>query len=438
MTEDPLALLALANPVPATVTPAPIDGLLAKIDNDMPAASRPPESRRRWRPLRLVAPTLGIAVALAVAAAAILLIHTPTQTAQTHPASHTTPTKLIPGFVPSGGMRGTVNLSGVAFTSNTNGVLSFQQCSPCTGAKARTRDWLATTHDAGRHWKVAQAPYNLQDPVFTGVRDGWAFGVSASREALYYVTHDGGTSWTPAHLTGNEIAYTTPVAVADGTAWAIGNHCSSGASCTYAVIRGPAGRSTLTPTASQPAPHAQTMIITAGSKQTAYATTTSNGGRTSHIYATHDDGRHWAQITSGCRDSAPAAIGNDTLWEQCSPRSVAESNDSGGHWHHHQANISSITDLVPVSATIAWAITSPSTLVRTTNDGRTWHAYLHAATKVPAGHPATATAIGVLSATSATTALDYPTAHHRTQILIARAIGPTNPSGFIKLPPGLR
>ena len=64
--------------------------------------------------------------------------------------------------------------------------------------------------------------------MFTGPEDGWAFGTSSSREALYYVTHDGGASWAPAHLTGGEFPYTTTVAVAGGAAWAIGNRCASG------------------------------------------------------------------------------------------------------------------------------------------------------------------------------------------------------------------
>ena len=92
-------------------------------------------------------------------------------------------------------MRGSVLLTGLAFSSSGDGVVSLQQCERCSRSTHGTRDWLATTHDAGGHWKVLPVAYNLEDPVFTGPDDGWAFGTSASGEALYYVTHNGGAAW---------------------------------------------------------------------------------------------------------------------------------------------------------------------------------------------------------------------------------------------------
>lgn len=438
MIDDPLTRLARANPVPASVTPAPFDDLLARIDSGAPVAGRLPAPPRRARLLGFVAPVLGIGVALAVAAAAILLVHHPARTAPAHVGSHSTPAKPPPSLVPKGGMRGTVLLTGIAFTSSADGVVSLQQCEACSRSTSRSRDWLATTHDAGGHWKVVRAGYNLQGPVFTGSKDGWAFGVSASREALYYVTHDSGTSWAPAHLTGGQFPYTTTVAVAGGTAWAIGNHCPSGGSCTYAVMRGAASGSTLAPTAVQPAPNAATMSIVAGSAQTAYATAATNGGRTSRTYATHDDGRHWATITSGCRGALLAAVGDAVLWDVCGAQAVATSDDGGRDWHLRRTSVGRLAELVPVSATTAWAVTSHSALVRTTDSGRTWHGYVYPAAKDPAGLLGAVGPLGVLSATSAAIAFDYPTGHGRTQIMVGRAIGPANPSSFIKLPPGLR
>jgi photosystem II stability/assembly factor-like uncharacterized protein len=336
-------------------------------------------------------------------------------------------------------MRGTVLLTGIAFTSSADGIVSLQQCVACARSTRQSRDWLATTHDAGGHWTVVRAAYNLQDPLFAGPKDGWAFGVSASREALYYVTHDGGASWTPAHLTGGQTPYTTTVAVAGGAAWAIGNHCQSGGPCTYAVMRGAASGSTLAPTAVQPAPNAETMSIVAGSARTAYATATTNGGLASRIYATHDDGRHWATITTGCRGAVrPAAVGDAVLWNVCGARAIATSDDGGRHWRVTRSTVGSLPQLVPVSATTAWAVTSHSALVRTTDNGRTWHGYSYPASKAPAGYPGTFGPLGVLSPTSAAIAFDYPTGHGRTQIMVGRAIGPANPSSFIKLPAGLR
>jgi photosystem II stability/assembly factor-like uncharacterized protein len=440
MIEDPIELLARANPVPGSVTPAPFEDLLARIDDGAPMADRVPVAPRRARLGGFVVPALGIGVALAVAAAAILLIDHPARTAPAHVGSHSTPAKpRRPTPAPSGGMRGTVLLTGVAFTSSADGVVSLQQCEACARSAPRVRDWLATTRDAGAHWKVVQAAYSLQNPVFSGLENGWAFGDSASREALYYVTHDGGVSWAPAHLTGGQFPYTTTVAVAGGVAWAVGNRCVSGGSCTYAVMRGAASGSTLEPTVVQPAPSAATMSIVAGSARTAYATVTTNGGPTSRTYATHDDGNHWATITMGCRGEArPAAVGDAVLWNVCGAHTIATSDDGGRHWHVQRITVGFLPQLVPVSATTAWAVTSHSALVRTIDGGRTWHAYLDPATKNPAGYPGTVWPLGVLSATSAAIASDYPTGHGRTQIMVGRSIGPANRSSFIELPPGLR
>jgi photosystem II stability/assembly factor-like uncharacterized protein len=438
MIDDPLALLARANPVPAPVTPEPFEDVLARIENGAPAAGRLPAAPRRRRLLGFVAPAIGIGVTLAVAAAAILLVHHAVRRAPAHVGSHSTPAKLLPNPAPMGGMRGTVLLTGIAFSSHSDGVVSLQQCEACSQSAPRSRDWLATTHDAGAHWRVIRVAYNLQDPVFTGPEDGWAFGTSASREALYYVTHDGGGSWTPAHLTGGQFPYTTTVAVAGGAAWAIGNRCPSGGSCTYSVMRGAASGSTLAPTAGQPAANAETMSIVAGSARTAYATATTNGGRTSRTYATHDDGRHWATITSACRGGGPAAVGDAVLWDVCGANDVATSDDGGQHWQVRRTTVGLLSELVPVSATTAWAVTTHSALVRTTDGGRTWHGYVYPDSKHPAGYPGTVGPLGVLSATSAAIASDYPTGHGRTQVMVGRAIGSANPSSFIKLPSGLR
>jgi hypothetical protein len=132
---------------------------------------RLPAAPRRVRPLGLVAPVLGIGVALAVAAA-ILLIHHPARTAPAHVGAHGTPAKPPSSLVPKGGMRGTVLPTGVAFTSSADGFVSLQQCEACSHSTPRTSEWLATTHDAGGHWKVVRVAYNLQDPVFTGTEDG--------------------------------------------------------------------------------------------------------------------------------------------------------------------------------------------------------------------------------------------------------------------------
>ena len=432
MIDDPIAVLARANPVPPTVAPEPIDGVLARIADETVSGDRPRISPAA-RPLRFIAPMIGTAVALAVAAAAIVLVHAPAHH-RTPSGSPTTPATPSPGFVPAGGMRGMVAPDGVAFSSRDDGVVSITQSS--LGHPPRTRDWLATTHNAGRSWNVVRTSYALQSPMFADAKDGWAFGVS--QVARYYVTHDGGASWRPARLTDGQIAYTTPLAVAGGAVWAVGNQCPIHKACRYAVLRGIATGSTLAPTPSQPAPKAQTMIIAAGSAETAYETTTTNGGGTVRTYGTHDGGRHWTRITTGCPGSAPAPIGNTVLWETCAPDTVAISHDSGASWQRHTTTLDTITQVVPTSATTAWAVTSHHALLRTTDAGRRWHGYPYRRPPAAGGQrPDLISPLSVLSATSAAIAIDFPTGHHRTQIMVVRALGPTNPSTFIRLPAGL-
>jgi photosystem II stability/assembly factor-like uncharacterized protein len=437
MMDDPITLLARANPVPSTVAPAPIEDVLARISDEARSSDRVPTASRT-RPWGFLAPAVGIGIALVIATAAVVLIHSPAgRRTPARVGLHTTPsTPPMTGFIPKGGMRGTVRLSGIAFASRNEGVVSFWQCAPCLGTRPRSRAWLATTRDSGRRWTVTSVPYTLQDPVFADAKDGWAFGTS--QVARYYVTHDGGASWRPARLTNGQIAYTVPLAVAGRSVWAIGNRCSNNKRCTYTVLRGSAAGSTLTPTGSQPAPDAQTMIVSAGSARTAYATATTNRGHTARSYATHDAGRHWTVITSGCPEGAPMASGDAVLWEACRSDKVAISDDGGKTWHLHRSSAGAIIDLVPTSDRIAWALTNGGSLLRTTNAGRAWHTYRYLAAKLPAREAASPAPLGVLGASSAAIAVDYPTGHSRSQIMVVRALGDKNSESFIKLPPGLR
>jgi hypothetical protein len=85
--DHPLALLARANPVPPSVTPAPVGDLIAQTEHGTPENDRLLVAQRRARLLGFVVPAVGICVTLAVAAAAILLIHHPTWPGPTHVGS---------------------------------------------------------------------------------------------------------------------------------------------------------------------------------------------------------------------------------------------------------------------------------------------------------------------------------------------------------------
>jgi photosystem II stability/assembly factor-like uncharacterized protein len=180
------------------------------------------------------------------------------------------------------------------------------------------------------------------------------------------------------------------------------------------------------------------MIVSAGSARTAYATATTNGGRTARTYATHDNGRRWTEISPGCRESAPMASGDAVLWEACRSNKVAISENGGETWRLHRSSAGAIIDLVPTSDRIAWALTSRGSLLRTTNAGRDWHTYGNLAVKLPAREAALPAPLGVLGASSAAIAVDYPTGHGRSQIMVVRALGHRSSASFIKLPLGLR
>jgi photosystem II stability/assembly factor-like uncharacterized protein len=437
MNDDPIVTLSRANPVPDWVTPAPINEVLTRIQEETGPATQRTARLQRFRPLQFVVPAVVVGVTLAVATAAVLLTHSPASRS-TAASPHQTQSITVPRrtSVPTGpGMRGTVYIDGISLVSRSDAAVSLQQCTPCSGSGRRTRNYLATTRDAGRHWKVSRVPYNLQFPEFTNGKDGWAFGTSASREALYYVSHDGGVSWTPAQLDGGPSAYTTSPAVADGVVWAIGTSCAT--TCTYSVMRAAASQSTLSSTVAQPDPNAQTMTISAGSSQTAYATTTYDGGRKEWIYATHNAGRTWSKLSPPCRGDAPEAAGTDAVWEICPHRTTAISTDGGLHWQQHRSTRGTIAQLVPISATTAWATTSTSALLRTTDSGRSWQGFgeVLGAGKASPTAPGTFAPLSALDSHSAAAAYDYRTG--KGTDIVVRTIGLQSPPSFITLPRGL-
>ena len=75
------------------------------------------------------------------------------------------------------------------------------------------------------------------------------------------------------------------------------------------------------------------------------------------------------------------------LWNVCAAHTLATSDDGGRHWDARRITVGFLPQLVPVSATTAWAVTSHSALVRTTDGGRTWQGYVYPATKTRLATP---------------------------------------------------
>ncbi|MGI8713404.1 MAG: WD40/YVTN/BNR-like repeat-containing protein [Solirubrobacteraceae bacterium] len=396
MIDDPLGRLRRSNPVPSEMAPPPIEEVLRRITAE--TSSRP--RRRTWpRFTEALVPTLGVIAAIAVAVLALVLVggrahrastSTPAPgTAATRGASPTTSTALP--TVPSTGMLGqlaTINANANA-AAGGHSVISLQQCQPChqaaVGAHVVVRDWLATSAD-GQTWRVRGRPWALQDPSFSGPRDGWSEGNDGVDHA--YFTHDGGQTWNQAAGPGSS-SLAGVVSIADGEVWRVSNGCPHG-SCPATVARGPAAGNTLRGTPTTPG-SGDAVTIRAGSADTAYVEQIGPRGDV-HDFATHDGGRTWARITTVCRPDVSTGLevgGSGSLWEIC-PTTHSEadvlgrSSDGGQHWRTYREPSGLASRLWPVSAQTAWATTRHGQVIRTADGGTSWPAVWSAGSQPPA------------------------------------------------------
>ena len=192
MTDDPLELLARANPVPAAVPPPSIDDAFARLDAGGADDDGLPRPARRPRSARVAASALAVAIALAVAAAAIVLVHSGARSHQ--------PVTGPPG-ADTGGLLGQVAPTGVALGTGGTVAISVIQCHPChsrmLGGPLTWTYRLWTTSDGGSSWQVTKRRWFLEHAVFSG-DDGWASGIANDPEPdarVVFVTHDGGQTW---------------------------------------------------------------------------------------------------------------------------------------------------------------------------------------------------------------------------------------------------
>lgn len=385
MIDESLARLRAINPVTDETSAPPITLIRARIaaEAGFDALAGHARSPRRRRALAgVLIPALSIAVALIVALVALITVgHGVRAHRAVTPSRHgTRPSSRLPdASLPRGGMPGVVQLWGSALSSQGTGIVSFEQCNPCSNTQ-RFAEWMATTADAGTRWALRARPFYLFAPQFSGARDVWGDG--QDRGAIVngvWVSHDAGRTWARVALPdlANEPG---DVSAAGGEVWAVAAQC--GATCATRILHGSAAGSTLTATVGQPAAHAMDAQVIAAGAGSAYVATAI--GHSTRRYVTHDDGRAWQVTSNACRagiaDTALAADGPTSLWEQCTLGHdhfvVARSTDSGHHWTEYPMPFGGLQQLEPTGGGSAWALSDTGVVIRTVDGGATWTAVL--------------------------------------------------------------
>ena len=174
--------------------------------------------RPRWP--QWAGPSLAIVIAAAVAVSSARLISRPPRCGTTW-SGDATYTAGHPKAGPCTAMRGSLQSPVLGFGPAGTGVIAWTQFR--AASTVHPKPWLATTSDAGRSWSGLGRSFSLfATPVFDGSRDGWTQGVDSSQALRFYVTHDGGRSWTPAQSAAAADSVEGDVSVAGGVVWAVG------------------------------------------------------------------------------------------------------------------------------------------------------------------------------------------------------------------------
>ena len=411
MTDDTLIRLRRVNPVPHDPAAPPIDRVMALIAGAERDGAPRPRTARRWTGALL--PSLGVAVAVAVTVVALIAIGHGVQhrsgVAGTHRSAHVPHASATPSApavtLPAGGMAGVVQLWGSVMSPSGQGVVSFEQCNPCTRVQ-RLAEWSAATTDAGASWTIKPQPFYLFDPQFGGGQDVWGDGQSRGTIVNgVWASHDGGRTFrqVPLPVNSNEPG---AVSARDGEVWAAAPDCAR--VCRMTILHGSSGASgSLQPTRSQPAPSVGQANLIAAGRGTAYVEVIRP--HAAQHYVTHDGGRSWSVTGTACNngvgDEALTADGPDSLWEQCLVHRnrfvLAHSANGGRTWTAYPLplGLGGLFELRPVGGGTVWAITDNGIVLRTLDGGRSWRSVLNAGPRA------------VLMAASAST------------VLVVRAIG---------------
>ena len=400
MTDELLDRVRAVDPLPEGSTAPPFESVFAALADTPRHRGR----HRRHRLLGLLVPAVSVAVVIGVMVVAVTLLHAGhngsrhqvAATGHRHTPNATTAATSAPsGSVPAGGMSGVVTVWGAGFSSAGDGVISLGQCLRCEPDGNQTShstdtEWLLTTSDGGRSWTRTAHGYYVQRPLLAG-RDGWAGGLQmlsrkqgggraqwepGSGIARYFVTRDGGRTWSVAPSAAPNEGPGSVASLVGDEVWAVG----LGSSAT--ILHGPARGDGLIATASQPIQGEYTNIRVVGAgAATAYVV---NADVPRQAFATHDDGRTWQRLTPPpCTGKyafarLDAAFGQ-TVWLTClggkdrTPRLV-RSLDGGRSWRQLPVDWGDDgpQQLTAGNAHVAWALNGDGELLKTTNAGATW------------------------------------------------------------------
>ncbi|HEX4012173.1 MAG TPA: hypothetical protein VHX62_19280 [Solirubrobacteraceae bacterium] len=417
MIVDPLDLLRSIDPLPHGSTAPPLERVLAQID-----ATDPPAGRRRERPHRSpwrawMVPALGAAAAIAVVAVVIavgIAHHRAEPAHRASPTTSTTPAVPLPSpqsLAPRGGMPGAVLISG-AFATPSRQLITFSQCQPCyAGGEGRGtahHDWMVTSTDGGATWTATRRSWYLMSAAWHGA-DAWGEGLLAqganSGEVRYFVSHDGGASWSPATSSAPPPNY-GGVAITGGKAWSLGSSCQAGG-CTDVVLHGAAAGDHLSATVSQPPLDGSTNAeVFAGPPGIVYV---ASPMQPAALFESSDNGRSWTRLARPCpahTTGMPAAGGAGSLWAACEASSgatvIRRSVDGGRNWQTLPGRLSEIAAFQPASPTVAWLLTMSGQLLRTADGGRTWTTVWDGGRPEPVRLAGRTPVLAVQSATAAT------------------------------------
>ncbi len=260
----------------------------------------------------------------------------------------------------------------------------------CADEKCDVQTWR--TDDGGRSWRtgvavardVPRASYTEQDPTGGGVRslrmvdasEGFAFNPDL------YVTHDGAKTWT-------RVAQRSKVAslsVVGTSVWAFERGCRADDDCDAVLRTGTLGARFALHNATIPPTRATPTIVRRADSTHAYLL--SYDSPNAKLHRSTDAGRTWQDATHPCPGAIAAALsaGRDRpLWLTCtvavddvrktSTKKAYQSTDGGTTWRGlaDLPGAGTLTDLVSVSATTAYATTQdPARLLVTNDSGATW------------------------------------------------------------------
>jgi photosystem II stability/assembly factor-like uncharacterized protein len=275
-------------------------------------------------------------------------------------------------------MRGSLRGLVLGFAPAGTGAIAWSQFR--AASTVHPQSWLATTSDGGRSWSVEPRSFSLfATPMFDGSRDGWTQGIDAHRTLRFYVTHDGGRSWTPAQSAAGADSVNGDVSAAGGVVWAVGTGSCAGSGCRWIVMRGPASGDSLPATAAQPLPPTSQNVttISASSATTAYVAAPARHGTV--IYATRDGGQHWHPIPDPCSGASSefgvSATSTDSLWRVCVRSKQfldVRSTDGGASWSSQRLPFIPLFAFEPVSSQAAWSQDVHGTIYRTADGGASW------------------------------------------------------------------